>query len=68
MTVYLQSNFIEIDDELPEKGKDIVGIDEYGSKYYCFRCACHNPKCMEWRCSITGYGLMVNIVRWTYAH
>jgi hypothetical protein len=55
-----------IQDELPEKGKDIIGIDEDGNERCCFRCACHNDKCIEWRCSITGYGLLINIVKWKY--
>lgn len=55
-----------IDDELPEKGRDIIGIDKYGEKHYCFKCNCKKPNCMEWRCSLTGFGLMVNIVKWKY--
>ena len=55
-----------ISDELPEKGRDIIGIDKYGEKYYCFKCNCKNPMCMEWRCSLTGFGLMVDIVKWKY--
>ena len=55
-----------ITDQLPEKGKNIIGIDDQGEEKYCFRCACSNPNCTEWRCSLTGFDLMVNIVKWVY--
>jgi hypothetical protein len=58
--------FTKIKDKFPEKGKDILGIDENGDEYYCYRCNCGNPNCKEWRCSILGYGLMANIVKWKY--
>ena len=56
----------DINEELPEKGKDILGIDDVGNEYYCFRCNCQDPYCTEWRCSITGCGLMINISMWRY--
>ena len=52
--------------ELPIKGKDIVGITSNGDKAYCFRCNCGDPYCAEWRDSIGGYGLIVNIIKWEY--
>lgn len=52
--------------KLPKKGKDIVGIDEQGKKSYIFRCNCHNPYCMEWRCSLTGLGVFKKIIKWRY--
>ena len=52
--------------ELPIKGKDIEGITSNGEKVYCFRCDCQDPYCSEWRCSITGCGLIVKIVKWEY--
>ena len=52
--------------ELPIKGKEIKGIDSNGNIHYCFRCNCRDPYCNEWRCSITGCGLIVNIVEWEY--
>ena len=58
--------YILISEELPEKGKNIIGIDNRGKKHYCFRCACHNQDCLEWRCSITGYGLIIHVIKWTY--
>lgn len=57
-------DFIEIDDVLPEKGKDIFALLDNGDFRYCFRCNCHNPNCMEWRDSMTGMGLLVNVVKW----
>lgn len=62
----MTSEYKSIKDELPEKGKDIIGLDEDGNTYYCFRCNCPNPNCTEWRCSITGFGLIINIVKWQY--
>jgi len=60
------NEFINIKDQLPEKGKDIIGVDNNGDISYCFRCNCHNPNCTEWRESLSGYGLIVNIVKWKY--
>lgn len=57
---------IKIEDKIPEKGRDIIGLDDNGKKHYCYRCACNNPKCTEWRDSIGGFNLMVNIVKWKY--
>lgn len=62
----MKNEFILVKDQLPEKGKDIIGIDKYGNKHYCFRCDCHNPNCKEWRCSLTGNGLIIDVVKWIY--
>lgn len=62
----MKQEFISIKDQLPEKGKDIIGIDKDGNKHYCFRCECHNPNCKEWRSSLTGYGLMIDVDKWIY--
>lgn len=51
-----------ISDQLPDKGKNIIGIDDQGEEKYCFRSEC----CNEWRCSLTGFGLMINIIKWKY--
>jgi hypothetical protein len=59
-------DWIDISDELPEKGKDIEYISSNGSKGYAFRCACPNPNCREWRCTVTGYGLIINVIKWKY--
>jgi len=59
-------DFIDIKEQLPDKGKDIIGILPNGEKRYCFRCNCHVNNCHEWRDSITGFGLMVEIVKWKY--
>jgi len=52
--------------KLPEKGKDIEYIDINGDIGYAFRCACPNPNCYEWRDIVTGYGLMVDVIKWRY--
>ena len=61
-----ETDWINVIDKLPEKGKDIEYIDSNGRKGHAFRCACHNLNCKEWRCSITGYGLIVDVVKWKY--
>ena len=62
----MKNEFISVKEQLPEKGKDIIGIDEDGNKHYCFRCACPNPNCKQWRCSLTGSGLIIDVVKWIY--
>lgn len=62
----MSKEYILISDQLPEKNKDIIGIDDKGNKTYAFRCACPNLECIEWRCSATGLGLMIDIVKWQY--
>lgn len=58
--------FIDIKNELPEKGKDIIGVTSDGDIKYCFRCNCHVHNCKDWRDSTTGFGLIVNIIKWKY--
>ena len=55
-----------IKDKLPEKGEDIIGYDSNGNKHYVFRCSCPNENCLEWRCSLTGFGMLVEIIKWKY--
>jgi hypothetical protein len=62
----MENDYININEKLPEKGIDIIGIDEYGDKYYCYRCSCNNLNCKEWRCSMTGYGMIIDITKWQY--
>jgi hypothetical protein len=57
---------IDIKTQLPEKGKDIIGYNENGDRYHCFRCNCRNAMCNEWRCSLTGTHLLISIVKWEY--
>jgi hypothetical protein len=61
-----KNEFIYIKDKLPEKGKDIVAIDSKGNKHFCFRCTCPNTNCTEWRCSITGFAILIDVVSWRY--
>ena len=53
-------------DKLPTKGLNIIGYDSDGISYYCFRCNCKNPNCLEWKCSITGMTLILDIISWKY--
>ena len=59
-------DYIDIKERLPEKGKNIIGISTDGEKRYVYRCACHNPNCNEWRCSLTGFGMIIKIIKWKY--
>ena len=58
--------YTDITIDIPEKGRDVHGYDSFGNEHYCFRCACHNLNCMEWRCSFTRMVLMIDIVKWRY--
>lgn len=59
----MEKSFIYTKEKLPEKGFNIVGFDEDDNKYYVFRCNCQNKNCLQWRCSITGNELIINIVK-----
>ena len=54
------------DMKLPIKGKDVIATLKDGSETTVFRCACKNEKCTEWRCAITGFGMMIDVVKWRY--
>lgn len=50
-----------ISDQVPERGKNIIGIDDRGEKHYCYLSKIGD----EWR-SLFGGGLLINIVKWKY--
>lgn len=52
--------------KLPIKGKNIIAVLHDGTEKTVFRCKCHNEKCTEWRCSITGFALLIDVVKWEY--
>lgn len=54
------------DMKLPIKGKDVIALCSDGQERYLFRCACANEKCTEWRCAITGNGMIVEVTKWEY--
>ena len=54
------------DMELPIKGKDVIALCSDGQERHLFRCACANEKCTEWRCAITGSGMIVEVTKWVY--
>lgn len=56
--------YFHTQEKLPDKGVDIIGVDDGGDTYYCYRCNCHNMDCVEWRCSLTGANLMINVIKW----
>jgi len=53
----------DINDILPEPNREIEYIDsdgeEHGGIYLC-QCKC------EWRCSLTGFGMLVGVKKWRY--
>lgn len=55
----------KISEKLPASGEDIIGYDKEGNKHWVYRCG-HVPECKTWKCSITGWTLMVDIVEWEY--
>jgi len=55
-------NLYNIEDKKPEHYKDIVGYDKDNIIHYCFL-----SEYDEWRCSLTGFGLSVKIIKWKYA-
>ena len=61
-----KEQFILIKDQLPEKGKKIIAICTNGDVCEVHRCNCHNENCKEWRCSLTGYGMFINVEKWKY--
>jgi hypothetical protein len=62
----MNNNYILLENELPQKGKDIIGIDESGNEYYVFRCFCPNENCTSFRDSLIGSEIMVDIIKWKY--
>jgi len=56
------NRFRHIKDELPRVGEDILAISEDGDEHYVFLCKCGN----EWRCSVTGFCLMIDVEKWKY--
>lgn len=57
----VDDGYIRFTNKQPKINEDIIGFDENGKKYYCYR-----SKYGEWRCSLTGSGLLVDIVKWKY--
>lgn len=52
--------------ELPIKGKDILATCADGMERKLFRCNCLRENCREWRCSYTGFALVVEVISWRY--
>jgi len=56
------NDYIMLKDKKPERGKDIEYIDSNGNHGYAFL----SQRCDEWRCIITGFGLIIDVVKWRY--
>lgn len=66
--ISVEEEFININELLPDKGRDIIGkTSPNGEIAYVFRCNCHMKNCKEWRCSLTGGGMLVQVYSWKYA-
>lgn len=61
----MKNKIFDINTKIPEKGVDIIGYTD-DRAVYCFRCNCKNENCLEWRDSITGFHLDVEIKKWKY--
>lgn len=58
-------NMIDINNQYPEQGRDIFAVTSDNIKGYYYRCN-HSPGCKTWKCSISGYTVLVDIVKWKY--
>lgn len=63
----MNNEYILIENQLPDKGKHIVGIDSDERMHYCYRCACKKLDCVEWFDSFTNEWILIDIVKWIYA-
>jgi len=61
----MEKDWIDINDQLPERGKDIIAICDDGLEHELFLCSCpHN--CRTWKCSLLGYSMILDVVKWKY--
>jgi len=56
--------WIPVSERLPEKGVDVEVLHTDGRISYVFRCSCPVKTCTEWRCSISGSGMIINPTHW----
>ena len=61
----LLENMIDIKDEIPIAGKDIIGLCDDDSIGYYYRCG-HAPGCMTWKSAVSGGSVMVDVIKWKY--
>lgn len=57
----VNDEYFHFSNKKPKINEDIVGFDEYDNKYFCYL-----SRYNEWRCSLTGAGLLVDIIKWKY--
>jgi hypothetical protein len=59
----MDNEWIDVDTQLPERGKDVIGMTPDGEEHEVFLCTCpHN--CRTWKCSLTGYSLIPKMIKW----
>lgn len=56
-----------MDIRLPAKGKKVIALCADGIEREVFRCACKDDRCTAFRCAITGYQIMIDVIKWRYA-
>lgn len=54
-------DWILLSDRKPERGEDVEVLNSDGTSCFAYLCEhCGS----EWRCSMSGYGLMIDPIKW----
>ena len=61
----LLKDMIDIKDELPIAGKNIIALCSDDSTGYYYRCG-HAPGCRTWKSTVSGGSVMVDVIKWKY--
>lgn len=64
-SVFDNSEFISINEMIPDPLLDIVAITSDGFSHNVYRCG-HTSNCRTWKCSITGWTKLINVIKWKY--
>lgn len=59
----INEEYTSVEVSLPEPRRDIYYVDDKGNTGSAYLCPCCKK---EWRCCITGGGLLINVVSWRY--
>jgi len=59
----MTEGYILLSDKKPEPKKEVEYIDSDGHHGFAYLCSCCG-NC--WRCSVSGGGLMIDVVKWKY--
>lgn len=59
------SQWIDLSEQEPPKGEDILVLTYEGDTHEVYRCKGHgNGKCTEWKCSLTGCTMWIDVKSW----